>query len=164
MPVEVDFDRSISKIRIALATQRTSAAVLGLGAGEQLFEAAVIGLDPFFYLFHAFACRTAIAICKRVIDKFVDCIRFLFSFLVPLIPVELVMLYIGSNPFVLQPLIVLFTAITRIRCDIGRLLLKGFYMLLQMGDQRSGIGRVGMQTVRGDKLVVSADLYIISRL
>ena len=106
MPVEVDFNSPVPMIWIALATQRASATVFRLVASEQLFEATVIGFDPFCYLFHAFACRTPIAIGERVIDKFVGCVELLVSLFMPLIPIELIMLYIGGNSFVLQPLIV----------------------------------------------------------
>src|SRR5579872_1703603 len=164
MPVEVDFNNAVRIIRVALATQRTARTVLRLVATDQLWEAAVVGLDPFSCLFHAFACRTTIAMGEGVIDKFVGCIGLLVPFLMRLIPVEVIVLYIGGNTFVFQPLVVLFAAVAGIGCDIGRLLLKGFYMLLQMRDQCFGIGLIGMQAVGGNKLVVGADLYVIAWL
>ena len=141
MPVEVDLNSAVLIIRVALATQRTAGTVFGLVAADQLWKATVVGLDPFSCLFHAFACRTTIAIGERVIDKLVGCIGLLIPLLMTLVPVERIVLYIGGNAFVFQPLIVLFAAIAGIGCDVGRFLPKGFYMLLQMRDQCFGIGR-----------------------
>src|SRR6266851_2004130 len=162
MPVEVDFDGAVLIIRIALVTQRTAGTVLRLVASECLFIATVVGFDPFSYLFHAFACRAAIPVGDRVIDKFVGCIRLLIAFLMPLVPVELLVLYIGGNPFVFQPLIVLFAAVSGIGCHVIGFLPVVAQVLLEMRDQGLGIGRVLMKTIRGDKLVVGADLDVIA--
>ena len=164
MPVEVDLDSAVLIIWSALTTQRTVGTVLRLVAGKGLLVAALVGFDPFSYLFHAFACRAPIPIGDWVIDKFVGPIGLLLiSLLMTLVPVELIVLYIGGNALILQPLVILFAAITSIGRDIGRLLFKGFYVLLQMWDQCSGIGRIGMKAVGGNELVVGTDLHVIAR-
>ena len=133
-------------------------------AGEGLFIATVIGLDPFFYLFHALSGRAAISVGGRVIDKLIGRIRFVLTFLMPLVPVKPIMLYIGGNLFFFQPLIVLFTAIASIGRYIIGLLTVVADMFLKVRDHCPGIGRILVQAIGGDKLIVGADLYIITRL
>ena len=164
MPVEIDFDRAVFIIGTTLATQRTAGAVPGSVAGEGLFVTTVIRLDPLVYLFHPFAGRTAIAVGDGVIDKLISSIRLALPFPMPLVPVELIVLYIGSNSFFFQPLIVLLTPIAGISRYIVGFPTVVADMSLQVRDQCSGIGRVLVKTVRGDKLIVGADLYIIAWL
>src|ERR1700744_228608 len=165
MPVKVDFYGAVLITRIALATQRTAGTVLRLIAGKGLFIAAMIGLDSFFYLFHAFASRAAISVGNRVIDKLVGCIQLLLiAFLMTLVPVELIVLYIGGNTFFFQPLIVLFTAVASVSCHIIGLLTVVAEVFLEVRNQRFGISRILVKAVRGDKLIVGADLNIVTGL
>ena len=149
-------------IRITLPTQRTAGAGLGSVAGEGLFIATLVGLDPLVYLFHAFTSRAPIPVGGWVINKLIGTIRLLPSFLMPLVPVELIVFYIGGNTFCFQPLIVLFTAIASISRYIIGFLTVVTDMFLKVRDQCPGIGRILVKAVRGDKLIVGADLNIIA--
>src|SRR2546430_16063576 len=102
-------------IRITIGPQRAAGTQFRLVTYEHFLIATLVGLDSFSYLFHAFASRAPIAFGVRVIDKLVGCIRLLKAFLMTLVPVELIVLYIGGNLFFFHPLIVLFPALTNVR-------------------------------------------------
>src|SRR5450631_2076335 len=118
--------------------------------------------DSFSYLFHPFAGRAAISVGEWVIDKFVGCIRLLKAFLMTLVPIELIVLYIGGNLFFFQPLIVLFAAVASVSRHIIGFLPVVADVFLEVRNQRPGIGRILVKAVRGDKLIVGADLNIVT--
>ena len=67
-----------------------------------------------------------------IIAEFIGSIRFFVSYCFVLHPVKLIVLYIGGDALIFQPLIVLFRTITGICCNGIGLLLKVVYMLADM--------------------------------
>ena len=76
--------------------------------------------------------------------------------------VEGVVFDIGVDAFVLQVLVVFFGAITGIGGELIGQGLIGFFEALKVWDQRAGIGRVLMERVVKDELVMGGDLQVVA--
>src|SRR5690606_3479891 len=76
--------------------------------------------------------------------------------------VEVIVLDITGDAFPFQPAVVLLAAVSRIGGDIGRLAVIAD-MLLQVRDERGGVGCALVDAVGSDILVIGADLYIVGR-
>src|SRR6187549_1285744 len=98
-------------------------------------------------MFHWFSYRAQVLIFLIIIFKFVYCKWIFVADCFILHPVKLVVLYISCYALIFQPLIILFTSVTCICCNIIRLLPEIFNVLAKMINQCIGISGVLMDAI-----------------
>ncbi len=116
------------------------------------------------YILHGFTRRAVIKVFILIINKFVGGIRLFAAQPAVLLTIEQIVLYKTGNMFVFHPPVILFATIAGICCNIVRLSVLAFDMLLNMGNEGTGIRCILMNAIRGDVLVVGTYLHIISWL
>src|SRR5690606_11926143 len=111
---------------------------------------------------HGFPAGAVIQIPFRIIGQLIHGIGLLAPDVPVLVTVEVIVLDITGDAFPFQPAVVLLAAVSRIGGDIGRLAVIAD-MLLQVRDERGGVGCALVDAVGSDILVIGADLYIVGR-
>src|ERR1700761_6402670 len=127
---------------MTLLLQRTSLTSFSPVMRIGLFKARPVGLDPIPYIDHLLARWADKHILVFIIGQLVRGIGCLAFDPFALLPIELAVLYIGCDPPLLQPPVVLLAPVTCIRRDVGRLYTIVPYMFLYMSYQCSGIGGI----------------------